>query len=266
MSDRPFYSSRLNTQSYDLGVGRGAPADDKDVAFYRRLAAASGPRVLELGCGTGRVTIALAEAGLESTGLDLSPGMLQEAQSKVERLEPATRARLRFFEADMKDFTLGLQFDTVVIPARAFAFLLTIEAQRACLARVFDHLRPRGVLSIDVFDPRLDLCLPGVTKGRTETAVDPATGRTFRVEVISRHNDTLSQVLREAWRFTELDAAGAILQAEDEELVLRWTYRYEMRHLLELAGFDRIEEQSDFAGSPPAYGGEQVWVCRRPDA
>ena len=46
MSDRPFYSSRLNTQSYDLGVGRGAPADDEDVAFYRRLAAAKSRLVL----------------------------------------------------------------------------------------------------------------------------------------------------------------------------------------------------------------------------
>lgn len=95
---------------------------------------------------------------------------------------------------------------------------------------------------------------------------DPKTGRTIRVEVLSRHNDTVDQVLREFWRFTEIDASGTVLRTEEEELLLRWTYRYEMRHLLALAGFDGVEEYSDFRGSPSAYGGEQVWVCRRPDA
>lgn len=264
MRPAPFYSTDLNTQTYDLGVGRGGPGSDDDVPFYRDLAAASGPRVLELGCGTGRVTIALAQAGLAATGLDRSPGMLREAASKLAPLDHAARARLSFVEGDMTDFALGATFDSVLIPARGFAFLLTPEAQRACLERVFEHLRPAGVLSIDLFDPRLDLCVPGVRGGRTETTSDPTTGRMIRVEVVSRHNDTVAQVLREAWRFTEIDPSGIVRRVEEEELVLRWTYRYEMRHMLALAGFDQVVEYSDFAGSPPAYGGEQVWVCRRP--
>jgi SAM-dependent methyltransferase len=264
MPPAPFYSSDLNTQTYDLGVGHG-PVSDDDVAFYLDLAASSGPRVLELGCGTGRVTIALAQAGLDATGLDRSPGMLREALAKHAQLDPATAARLRFVEGDMTDFALGIQFDTVLIPARAFASLLTPEAQQASLARIFEHLRPGGVLSIHLFDPRLDLCLPGATAGRTETALDPTTGRTIRVEVMSRHNDAVAQVLRETWRFTEIDASGTVLRTEEEELRLRWTYRYEMRHLLALARFDAIDEYSDFMNSPPAYGGEQVWVCQRPE-
>ena len=259
----PFYSSAVNTETYDLTVGR-IIKDDADVRFYRDLAAGSGPRVLELACGTGRVTIPLAEAGLDVTGLDRSPGMLREARAKFAALDPATVDRICLIEGDMVDFSLDTSFDTVIVPATAFAFLLTPDAQRACLSRVFEHLRPGGVLSIAVFDPRLDLCVPGDLGGRTDEALDPKSGRTIRVEVLSRHNDTLAQVLHEAWRFTELEAEGAVIRSAEEELVLRWTYRYEMRHLLELAGFDRIDEFSDFAGSPPAYGVQQVWVCRRP--
>ena len=44
---------------------------------------------------------------------------------------------------------------------------------------------------------------------------------------------------------------------------MRWTYRWEMRYLLELTGFEVVAEYGDFRGSPPAYGQEQVWVCRR---
>jgi SAM-dependent methyltransferase len=125
MRPAPFYSTDLNTQTYDLGVGRGGPGTDVDVPFYRDLAAASGPRVLELGCGTGRVTIALAQAGLEATGLDRSPGMLREAASKLARLDHATAARLSFVQGDMTDFALRATFDSVQVPARGFAFLLT---------------------------------------------------------------------------------------------------------------------------------------------
>ena len=259
----PFYSSSVNTETYDLTVGR-VIKDDADVRFYRDLALGSGSHVLELACGTGRVTIPLAQVGLNVTGLDRSPGMLREARAKLAALGQTIAGRIRLIEGDMVDLSLDTVFDTVLMPATAFAFLLAPEAQRACLSRVFEHLRPGGVLSIAVFDPRLDLCVPGDLGGRADTALDPRSGHTVRVEVRSRHNDTLAQVLHEAWRFTELDADAGVLRSADEELVLRWTYRYEMRHLLELAGFDRIEEFSDFYGTPPAYGVQQVWVCRRP--
>jgi hypothetical protein len=45
--------------------------------------------------------------------------------------------------------------------------------------------------------------------------------------------------------------------------MLRWTYRYELHHLLELAGFEFVAEYSDFAKSPPAYGRELVVMARR---
>jgi hypothetical protein len=55
-----------------------------------------------------------------------------------------------------------------------------------------------------------------------------------------------------------------VARHEEEMLSMRWTYRYEMRYLLELCGFDVQAEYSDFRRSPPAYGREHVWVARRP--
>jgi len=259
-----FYSSPLNTRVYDLGVGRGAPDGGEDITFYAELVRSSGPRVLELGVGTGRVAVALATAGFQVTGLDHSPGMLKEAKRKLERLDPTARGRVNLVEGDLVDFDLGATFDVVLAPARVFAFLLTPEEQLACLARVRAHLRAGGNLAIDIFDPRLDLCIPGAGGVRTDSRIDPATGNTIRVDILDRVNDPVAQTLRERWRFSEIDPRGVALAVEEETLQLRWTYRHEMRHLLTLAGFVDITEASDFAGSPPAYGREQVWICRRP--
>ena len=69
--------------------------------------------------------------------------------------------------------------------------------------------------------------------------------------------------MTEVWEFTELDDAGNALRREQETLRMRWTYRFEMRYLLEVSGFEVIAEYSDFRGSPPRYGAEQVWVVGR---
>ena len=78
-----FYArASLNVETYDVRHPRtmdGTPVAG-DVAFYRRLAESAGGPVLELACGTGRVAIALAEAGNDVVGLDLSEPMLRVAE------------------------------------------------------------------------------------------------------------------------------------------------------------------------------------------
>lgn len=249
--------------TYDLGVGILGAGFSDDVQFYLELVASAGLDVLELGCGTGRVMVPLAKAGFRVTGLDRSPGMLTQAAAKLSKLDPTIKAATRLVHGDIASFALETTFDSILLPARVFAFLLTVDAQRACLARILKHLRPGGLVAIDLFDPRLDLCLPGRIPGRTDTTIDPETGDTVRVEVLFRENDTLQQIGREVWRFSRIDASGTVLESQEEQLELRWAYRHEMRHLLELSGFGDIVEYSDFDRSPPAYGAEQVWVARK---
>jgi SAM-dependent methyltransferase len=259
----PFYTRSLNAETYDLGIGRGGAGDGADIPFWRDLALGAGGRVLELGSGTGRASIPLAAAGCRVTGLDLSPAMLREAERKAAEQPAEVRSRLRFVHGDMADLALDETFDAVIIPFRSFAFLHEPGDQRRCLRAIHRHLRPGGVLGFAVFDPLLDLCTPGAGGTRRDQGIDPRTGHTIVVEVLDRFNDSLRQVLRETWRFTEVDAAGTVLRSEEEVLALRWTYRWEMHHLLELEGFTDISESSDFLGAPPAYGREQVWVARR---
>jgi ubiquinone/menaquinone biosynthesis C-methylase UbiE len=266
---RFYHQSGLLVTAYDAlhpPDMAGSPIEG-DVGFYRSLAAEQGGPVLELACGTGRIALALAADGFDMVGVDRSRPMLAIAEAK-RRVAGAGATRVEFVEGDMRTVELGRTFGLAIIAFRSFASLLTVDDQRRCLSTVWRHLDSRGVLVLDLFDPRLDLCLPDPpddyphSRGR---ALLPDTGTTVEAEVTARHNDPLTQVLTETWRHTERASDGSILRQELDELVLRWTYRYELHHLLGLSRFDLVAEYSDFGKSPPAYGHELVIVARRRD-
>lgn len=265
-----YWRESLNVETYDL---RHPPAMEGtpiagDVAFYQRLAEETGGAVLELACGTGRVALRLAEAGLEVTGLDRSEPMLAVARERLAAAPRAVAQRVMLVHGDMTDFDLGRTFGLVVIAFRSFQSLLTPELQASCLRAVHAHLRGGGRLVLNLFDPLLDKCAPGATPFEHSVSrgdVWLPNGHLVRVTVTSRDVDPLTQVMRETWRFTETDPGGTVVRVEDEDLRLRWTYRHELRYLLALTGFNVEAEYSDFGGSPPAYGKELVVVARRVD-
>ena len=164
----------------------------------------------------------------------------------------------------MTDLHVGRRFGFVFAAFRVFMALLDADEQRRALAGIRRHLRPGGLLVLDLFDPRLDRILPGVVEeAEVRERRHPSTASGSCITISDRVNDPVSQVFRQTWRFAELDDAGATVREDVEELTLRWTYRWELRHLLELEGFEPLAEYSDFAGSPPAYAAEQIWVARK---
>ena len=103
-----------------------------DVDFYLEEAKKNGSPVLEIGCGTGRVMIPVAEAGVDIVGLDIEPQMLSLFQQKIDLLEDTVRQRMTLLEGDMRDFSFPQKFSMVMIPHRAFMHLLTpLDQQKA---------------------------------------------------------------------------------------------------------------------------------------
>ena len=144
-----FYSKTSNAEAYDFDMGRSADAM-RDVAFYvalARQAAEQGHAVLELGCGTGRVTIPIAQAGVEAVGIDNARAMLDVARRKA----AAAGVAVRWVTADMAAFQLDQRFGLVIIPFRSFLHLLTEADQLACLRRVYEHLLPGGRFALNFF-------------------------------------------------------------------------------------------------------------------
>lgn len=209
----------------------------QDIAFYRGAAREYGDPVLELGCGTGRVTLVLAADGYRVTGLDVSERMLAQAAAKRAKLPRETQERVQLVQGDMAGFDLGEKFRCILIPFRPFQHLIETHQQINCLIRARKHLKRGGKLIIDFFqtdarrmhDPAFleerfvgEFALPD---GRHAVLTERATAfhraaQCNDVEMIYsvRHPDGRKERL--VFAFT-----------------VRYFFRYEVEHLLARCGF-----------------------------
>ena len=222
----------------------------QDVLFYRDAAREFDDPVLELGCGTGRIAMALAQAGNRITGLDISERMLERAIKKRAALRVEARERIHFVQGDMAHFDLGEKFHLVIIPFRPFQHLLEVRQQMDCLDCVRKHLATGGRLILDVFQTD------------AERMHDPVH---MREVPVTEYKTTDGRQVRITERVAAFHRAEQINDVEmiysvthpggrTERLVFAWPlryfFRYEVEHLLARCGF-RVEAlYGDFDRTP----------------
>lgn len=209
----------------------------QDVAFYVNAARRYGDPVLELGCGTGRVTMAIADAGYRVVGLDISEKMLERAREKQGGLSREARERVRLVQGDMTQFQLGEKFRTIVIPFRPFQHLLETEEQMSCLECARKHLVPGGRLIVDFFQTDPDRMHEGkYLKEAPLIEYDLTDGRHVAIsERVSTFHRGIQR--NEVEMIFNVRHPGG----KRERLVMAWTlryfFRYEVEHLLARCGF-----------------------------
>ena len=126
------------------------PTDRSDLPFWLDEASGlSANSVLELACGTGRLSKALAQSGLNVTGIDFSSAMLHHARQNG----AAHNASIQWIETDMRSFDLGTQFDLIILTGNSICHLLDTPSLEDCLASIRNHLRPDGKFILSVFVP-----------------------------------------------------------------------------------------------------------------
>jgi SAM-dependent methyltransferase len=254
---------RLDAEFYDTY----ATGIEGDVAFYLEEAKKAGTPVLELGCGTGRILIPIAQAGVDIVGLDRSTKMLSIAREKISSLPREIQSHIQLMEGDMRDFSLGRCFNFILIPYRAFLHLLTSEDQRVALKRIHEHLVEGGLLALNIFDPSIRIIAShmdslGQARKKIGEFSHPVTGNKV-IQWDSRRYDLENQIIDEYFIFEELSEAGVVQSTTYSPLKLRFIYRYEMQYLLELSGFKIEALYGDFQRGPFRHGGEQVWLARK---
>ena len=234
-----------------------------DVDWYSNQAQASGGPVLELGAGTGRVTLAIAAAGVSIHALDSDPAMLRALRSKLFAQPEEVQARVTVVAADMRTFDLGERFALIICPFRAFLHNVTESDQLACLKQVRQHLRPNGRFVFNVFHPSLTFMarhagpLEGVWRwGGTHTL--PSGGWVIQSE--ANRYDTVRQVVHSLHRYDVYGPNGAIDRTSMLRLDLAYLYPADIRRILTAAGFPHVTIRGGFDGREFTRDGEELVV------
>ena len=248
---------------YDI-VHHGLPGEAE---FYiGRAVRLAGP-TLEIGCGTGRIAIPMAMSGVDVTGLDNSPAMLERCGTKLEAVGEVS-GKLTLVEADMADFDLGRRFAFIAMAYRTFMHLLTPDEQRSCLDAVRRHLEDDGEFILSTWAAKPSQLAPHLGPesdsvqfgGRHEAPC----GDAMLIHYCSSTYDEFHQILKESHLIHEVGADGEIVAAHNLPLVRAWTTPREMEHLLRAAGFEVKALFGDFDCAPFTEDStEMIWVTAK---
>ncbi|SMF82686.1 Methylase involved in ubiquinone/menaquinone biosynthesis [Paenibacillus uliginis N3/975] len=233
----------LCTEVYDLSKPLGHSFGD--VEYYgERLKAIQG-RILEVGCGSGRVLIPLLRSGNLVDGLDNSGEMLDSCRSRCtdEGLTPL------LYKDEMHNFQLEQSYGAIIIPAGSFQLLEGRETAVEALNNFYQHLAPGGRLILDLFIPTNWDTQAVSTRSWDTLSGEVITLEEKVIEVNHLEQRMVSLLKYEKWK------EGRFIQSELQRFPLSWYGRYEFVLLLEKIGFGQITISADYKyGEEPTHG------------
>jgi len=233
---------------YDYG-----PTSPQDLPFYIEHLPSPEAKVLELGCGTGRVTIPLSQYCASVRGIDLSSAMISICREKLLKEEmPETKVKVDV--ADITDLDLGQKYDLIIAPFRVFQNLETDDEVNGFFDSVRRHLTPQGTCILNVFNPNRDretmrrewcsedeeLCWEVMTKGGRVACYDKRAR--MDKERMLLYPDLIYRRYED-----DILVDEAILK-----IVMRCWYPQEFEALIEDQGFSILNRWGGYAGETDA--------------
>ena len=261
---RPYYAENsFSLTFYDIMTACAGDQLNGEIGFYVQLAGKQPARILELGCGTGRVTAALAERGHTICGVDLSAPMLEQARLKL--ANNVALGKVHFLQADMCDFSLDGRFDLIIAPFFSFSHLLTMEQRRAGLARIAEHMAPDGravlhLIKRDTLATTLDVS--ELTNSRTTIPL-PSHQAILTAQSIGHSADHAAQRCDISVKYQLMDNNRRIVAESVEQLTYGWIEADQIAPLLKDTGLHLTRRETGFIEGQ--HGNEDIWVLAHKD-
>lgn len=232
MKNKYYYNDAM-VDFYDI-INKEYIADKK---FYLDKILSSGGKVLEIGCGTGRIFCEALKHGADIYGIDLSELMLNKLKEKIDICE-----HHRVQVIDALDYLDLNKFKLIIAPFRMFMHILTVEDQLRLLRNIHKNLTDDGEFIFNIFNPDLNRIQTGDEETlRLEGEYLP--GRKYKF-YDSAEPDLPNQIQNVTFRF-EWDDNGE--WKEDKfSFPMRYCFRFELQHLIERAGFNSANIYRDF--------------------
>ncbi|MCH6255986.1 class I SAM-dependent methyltransferase [Puniceicoccaceae bacterium K14] len=215
----------------------------EDYSFYRWIVENGDSPVLDVGCGTGRILIPMAQDGIDIDGLEASPEMTTICREKVSDLG----LKPKIHEADMRSFSIDRKYGTILIPGFTIQ-LLSEEDALASLTRCREHLKPKGQVVVSSFVP-WEMIHDGressdwYERKRFETEEGDLLAKAMQSWRLD-HCEQKLELLNRYHRYDQV--SGEILQTQETSMLLMWRLPYDLMKLLEKAGFESPELYGDF--------------------
>ncbi len=234
---------------------------DEDLPLYSRLVAETGGPVLDVGCGTGRVTLHLAQEGVRVVGVDISQAMLDRAARKLDVL-PDLRAQVAWVHGDLLDVELDERFALIVVPYNGFMHFKSQAVQIEALERLRGWLRPGGLLVVDLPNSGDLFATPddgALVLERTFEELE--SGHLVMQQSVSTL-DRAAQIMHVTWIYDAI-GDGGLVHRTVAPLTLRYVFPAELDLLLHVAGMARVARYGDYDGGPFEDGSPRLIVLAR---
>ena len=231
------------------------PESEQDVEFLLSYAREAGGPVLDLGCGTGRMTIPLAKNGIDITGLDIVTAMIERAKQKAGALP------IEWIVGDARSFKLSRKFGMIFETGAVFQHMIMLEDQEALLNRAREHLTDGGRFIFSIQFPHADM-LSDVPDEKDWYSYTTPEGREVKVSGTEFY-DAIRQVKVETAfrRWKDVEGNEVVREAP---LSLRYTFPQEMQTLLHYNGLIVESVFGDSNRAPlTAESRNILFVCRK---
>jgi len=240
---------------YDANIYDGLNNFLSDLEFYKKwMPQNKDAKILELCCGTGRLTIPLAKDGYNIRGVDYTPSMLEQAKLKAS----GAGLDIKFIQADIRTLNLQEKFDLIFIPFNSIHHLYKNEDLFKAFQIVKNHLKDDGLFLLDCYNPNIHYIVEA-EKGEQEIATyTTEDGREVVIKQTMRYENK-TQINRIEWHYFINGKFNSI-----QNLDMRMFFPQELDSYLEWNGFHILHKYGGFEDEAfENKSDKQIIVCKQ---
>ena len=211
-------------------------------------------RILELCCGTGRLTLPIAKEGYDITGVDYTSSMLEQAKLKASE----AGLKVEFIEADIRTLKLPTKYDLIFIPFNSIHHLYKNEDLFMVLNVVKNHLNEGGLFLLDCFNPNIQFMVEGEKEQKVNAEYTTNDGKKILIKEIMRYENK-TQTNRIEWHYFINGKFDSI-----QNLDMRLYFPLELDSYIQQNGFKILHKFGNFKEEAFNDNSEkQIFVCKK---